>query len=81
MGGPGSTVWASYNKEREAMKKVKQLTFQREYDKLSTKTFRLPVEFVETLDKLAKSHNTSMNKVVIQCLEFALNNIDESEME
>ena len=58
---------------------MKQFTLRKEYETFSTKTFRIPVEFDEALKKLADSHNTSVNKVVIQCLDFALKNIDQSE--
>ncbi len=55
------------------------LTIKSEYDTFTTKTFRIPEEFSKRLATLAENHNTSMNKVVIQCLEFALKNIDEEE--
>lgn len=41
-----------------------------------TKTFRLPEEVVEKLDKLAYENNLSLNQLVIQCLEYALKNLD-----
>jgi len=53
------------------------LTIRNEYNEYNTKTFRIPVEITNTLTNLAKAHNTSVNKVVIQCLEFALSNMDE----
>lgn len=40
------------------------------------KTFRIPVNIVEKLDKLAGECNTSVNKIVVQCLQYALENID-----
>ncbi len=47
------------------------------------KTFRLPVHMVDKLEKLAGEYNTSVNKIVIQCLQYALDNLegntDESE--
>lgn len=47
-----------------------------------SKTFRLPVDIVDELEQLAGKYNTSMNKIVIQCLEYALQNIaDEDEKE
>ncbi len=55
------------------------LTIKSEYNDYITKTFRIPSEFNSMLEELAKNHNTSVNKVVIQCLEFSLKNIDESE--
>ena len=53
------------------------LTIRNEYNKYNTKTFRIPIEINDTLRDLAKAHNTSVNKVVIQCLEFALSSMDE----
>ncbi len=39
------------------------------------KTFRIPVDMVEQLNSLAGEYNTSVNKIVIQCLQYALANI------
>lgn len=39
------------------------------------KTFRIPINIVEELEIIAGKYNTSVNKVVIQCLEYALANI------
>ncbi len=55
------------------------LVIKNEYDTFATKTFRIPTELNEMLVKLADNHKTSLNKVVIQCLEFALENVDENE--
>ena len=52
------------------------LIIKNEYDKYTTKTFRIPDEISNILESLAKEHNTSVNKVVIQCLEYALNDTD-----
>ncbi len=41
------------------------------------KTFRIPVHIVEQLEQLAGKYNTSVNKIVIQCLEYALENISD----
>lgn len=51
---------------------------QKGYDTVS-KSFRLPVELVDELDKLAYENNLSLNQLVIQCLNFALENLDNSE--
>lgn len=48
------------------------------YDSVS-KTFRLPVEMVEELDKLAFDNNLSLNQLVIQCLNYALENLEEDK--
>lgn len=41
------------------------------------KTFRIPVHIVDQLEQLAGNYNTSVNKIVIQCLEYALENISK----
>ena len=51
---------------------------QRGYDTVS-KTFRLPIELVENLDSLAYKYNLSLNQLVVQCLNYAIENLDESE--
>ena len=51
---------------------------QKGYDTVS-KSFRLPVELVDELDKLAYENNLSLNQLVIQCLNFALENLDKDE--
>ncbi len=43
------------------------------------KTFRLPVELIERLAVLASKNNLSMNKLVIQCLNYALDNLEEDD--
>ena len=40
-----------------------------------TKTFRLPVKMAEQLEQLAFDNNLSLNAVVVQCLEYSLNDI------
>ena len=42
------------------------------------KTFRLPMNLVEKLDEVAKSQGVSMNNLVQQCCQYALNNLGES---
>ena len=44
-----------------------------------TKTFRLPENLAEKLGKIAAQKNTSINQVVIQCLSYAVEHIDDSE--
>lgn len=49
------------------------LVFQKEkYGSYSSKTFRLPDEIICKLEEIAKENNTSVNKIVIQCLEYAI---------
>lgn len=41
------------------------------------KTFRLPVELVKRLELVAQQKGVSMNNLVRQCCEFALDNLKE----
>jgi len=45
------------------------------YDSES-KTFRLPSELIERLEMLATQNKLSLNQLVIQCLEYAVDNIE-----
>ena len=50
------------------------------YDTIS-KTFRLPIELVEQLDSLAYKNNLSLNQLVVQCLRYAIDNLEEENDE
>lgn len=39
------------------------------------KSFRLPEETIKRLDRLAYKNNLSLNKLVIQCLNYAIDNL------
>lgn len=39
------------------------------------KSLRLPKELIDKIQTLATENNTSFNKVVIQCIEYALDNM------
>ena len=52
---------------------------QKGYDEYLTKTFRLPKEFVEQLEKLAFDNSLSLNQLVIQCLKYAIDNLEEND--
>ena len=51
---------------------------QKGYDSES-KTFRLPVELVEQLEKLATQNKLSLNQLVIQCLNYAVDNLEPEQ--
>lgn len=48
---------------------------QKGYDSES-KTFRLPVDLIEQLENLAAQNKLSLNQLVIQCLNYAVSNLD-----
>lgn len=56
------------------------LIFEKEkYKEYSSKTFRLPNEIINKLEEIAKENNTSVNRIVIQCLEYAISEAKPSD--
>lgn len=55
------------------------IKLQKGYEEYITKTFRLPKEFVEQLEKLAYDNHLSLNQLVIQCLKYAIDNLSDNE--
>ncbi len=51
-------------------------TFKIKKTEYVNKTFRLPVELVKQLELLAQEKDVSLNNLVVQCCEYALENID-----
>jgi len=43
------------------------------------KTFRMPSELVKKLEKLAQEKNVSLNNLVVQCCEYALENLNTED--
>ena len=43
------------------------------------KTFRMPEELVKQLETVAQEKGVSLNNLVVQCCEYALENIDRTE--
>jgi len=50
-------------------------TIRKGYDSES-KTFRLPIELIKKLDELATQNKLSLNQLVIQCLTYAVENLE-----
>ena len=44
----------------------------------TTRNFRIPVELLERLNTVAQQENISVNKLVVQCCEYALDNLSYS---
>ena len=43
------------------------------------KTFRMPVDLVKQLEILAQAKQVSLNNLIIQCCEYALNSLDNDK--
>jgi predicted HicB family RNase H-like nuclease len=50
---------------------------QKGYDSES-KSFRLPIDLLERLNELAAQNKISLNKLVIQCLNYAVDNLEKT---
>ena len=46
---------------------------------MANKTFRLPVELIKRLETVAQQNGVSMNNLVVQCCEYALDNLKDSD--
>ncbi|MBS5111402.1 MAG: hypothetical protein KHZ15_01800 [Coprobacillus cateniformis] len=44
----------------------------------SNKTIRMPNDLIEELESLAVLNDISFNQIVIQCCQYALDNLDDS---
>jgi len=44
---------------------------------MSNKTFRLPIELIKRLEQVAQQKGVSVNNLVQQCCQYALDNLDE----
>ena len=54
------------------------LMFQIKKTEYVNKTFRLPVELVKNLETLAQEKGISLNNLIVQCCDYALENIDKT---
>lgn len=56
----------------------KKFELKQDYTEYENKSLRLPKVLTDKVQHLANQNNLSFNKVVIQCIEFALASLDES---
>lgn len=52
---------------------------KKEYVEYENKSLRLPKDLIAKVQELANKNNMSFNRVIIQCIEYALDNAEESE--
>lgn len=53
--------------------------FKIEKTETLNKTFRMPAGLVSRLQEVAQDQDISMNNLVVQCCEYALNNLTTSK--
>lgn len=49
---------------------------KKEYTNYENKSLRMPKILIDKIQELANENQISFNKVVIQCIEYALDNIE-----
>ena len=45
------------------------------------KTFRMPVDLIKEMEIIAQNKGVSLNNLVVQCCEYALDNISNNDEE
>lgn len=53
--------------------------FEIKKEEYINKTFRMPVTLVKKLEVLAQNNNVSLNNLIIQCCEYAVENLEEKK--
>ncbi len=52
-------------------------SFKIKKNQSSNKTIRMPDELIEKLQAIADNNNISFNQLVVQCCDYALNNMSQ----
>jgi len=50
--------------------------FNIEKEEYINKTFKIPVKLADQMNKICDNKNVSLNKLVVKCIEYALDNSD-----
>ena len=51
--------------------------FKVKKEEFTNKTFRMPNDLIEQLQSVAQEQSVSLNQLVIQCCQYALDNLEE----
>ena len=54
-------------------------TIKKGYVEYENKSLRLPKDLIDKVQDLANQNSLSFNKVVIQCIEYALDNMENTD--
>ena len=54
---------------------------KKEYTEYENKSLRLPKDLISKVQQLANENDLSFNKVVIQCIEYALSHTEDNSTE
>ena len=53
--------------------------FEVKKPEMTNRTFRIPQDLVDRLGEVAQKKDVSLNKLVVQCCEYALKNLPNDE--
>lgn len=53
----------------------------RHTEETTNRTFRFPKSLLDKMSTIAQKENVSLNSFVVQCCEYAIDNLQESEKE
>lgn len=53
--------------------------FKIEKEEYVNKTFRINKKLVEKMENISDSKNISLNKLVVLCIDYALDNLDKND--
>ncbi len=53
--------------------------FKIEREEYVNKTFRIEKKLVEEMEKICDKKNISLNKLVVMCINYALNDLEEDD--
>lgn len=59
------------------MEAIIMFSIKKDRVQYENKSLRLPVDLIEKIQELANKNDISFNKVVIQCIDYALDHMDE----
>ena len=57
------------------------LAFRIKKVEYSNKTFRMPNDLIQLLEHVAQEKRISLNQLVIQCCQYALENLEDDDAE
>ena len=53
---------------------------KKDYVEYENKSLRLPKDLIDKVQDLANQNSLSFNKVIIQCIEYALDNMENKDI-
>lgn len=55
-------------------------TIKKDYVEYENKSLRLPTDLITKVQKLANDNGLSFNKIVIQCIEYSLDHMEQEDI-